>query len=164
MTFETVDFDTPALRATSRIVGSRTRNQALHHLEVSLLDRTNRWQVIRADGDPVLLEHDPALERLELRQREQARQVDLALAEWAEETLPPRLLNVDLAGAQSREQRPGHILQVDVEQPVGPVPGEHARVAAADQRVTRVEADPEVDAIQERLHLGGRLGVAATSG
>src|SRR5437868_9355460 len=98
ITLETVDFETPAASATSRIVGCARRpvtsapGQALHVGEIPLLDRRHRSQIVPAHRDPVLLQDGPARELPESPVSEHAGQVDLALAERAEEALGPSVL------------------------------------------------------------------------
>src|SRR5204862_4961955 len=110
-----------------------------HDREVPRLGVAHGLEVVDSHCDAVLLDHHPTVERVELGQH--GSEVDRALAERTEEALLPGLIDTGLTLANASEYARIDVLQVQMGDPVARAPRELDGVAAADDRVPRVEAE-----------------------
>src|ERR1700730_18081228 len=123
----------------------------LHVRAVAVVRCPYDRHVVDGDRDAVLLDDRPAAERTNLGQRQELAQGDDTVAELAEDPERPRLVHVDLAPLQPREHGAVDVLQVNVTQARCMTAGELDRIAAADDRVSRVDAEADVGAGEDRL-------------
>ena len=111
--------------------------------------------------DPVLLDDDPPVVADVAERAEEPWEVDVALAELAEDPAPPGLDHVGSVRDDLAQHVHPDVFDVDVVHARAPVVERLDRVRAADQEVARVDEEAEGGQLERALDLPRRLDVGS---
>ena len=139
----------------------RSTQPVLDARAVALVGGAHDGHVVDGDRDAVLLDHRPDVERPHLGQREESPRSGTTPAPNSQKIPSGHASSMSTSPACSRAStRAVDVLQMQVADPVDVPLGERERVAAADDAVARVDAEPEPGrACEQLLDLVLRLDV-----